>query len=196
MQKIPSLFVRDWNGDRSRVTREVNPECRWVSDGEGRATQKFDGTAVLIKDARLWKRYDAKNGKVPPPTFVPAQPSPDDVTGHWPGWLPVGDEPESKWHKAAFGSVPRSALAEMEGRTYELCGPHFQTNPENLAADVLIEHGCRDLDWVHGGVPRDYDGIEAFLAANPMEGIVWWHPDGRRAKIKRTDFGLPWPVRP
>ena len=27
-----------------------------------------------------------------------------------------------------------------------------------------------------------------------IEGIVWHHPDGRMAKIKRRDFGLSWPI--
>lgn len=46
----------------------------------------------MIRGGRLFKRYDAKHGKIPPPDFEPAQP-PDDVTGHWPGWVPVGEGP-------------------------------------------------------------------------------------------------------
>lgn len=38
---------------------------------------------------------------------------------------------------------------------------------------------------------RDYDGLAAYLAALPYEGIVWWHPDRRMAKIKRRDFPVP-----
>ena len=30
------------------------------------------------------------------------------------------------------------------------------------------------------------------VANNNLEGIVWHHPDGRWAKIKRRDFGLKW----
>jgi hypothetical protein len=26
-----------------------------------------------------------------------------------------------------------------------------------------------------------------------MEGVVWYHEDGRMVKIKRRDFGLKWP---
>lgn len=195
MQKIPSLFVRDWNGDRSRVTREVNPECQWVIDGEGRPTRKWDGTAVRVEDGRLWKRYDAKKGKQPPPGFEPAQ-EPDPVTGHHPGWVPVGDEPESKWHRAAFDAVHREDVPAMEGHTFELCGPHFQGNPEAFAVDILVKHGAQDIEWTNGGpLPRDFDGIAHWLYVHPMEGLVWHHPDGRMAKIKRSDFGLPWPVK-
>jgi hypothetical protein len=49
---------------------------------------------------------------------------------------------------------------------------------------------------VYADVPRDFAGLRSFLATtdsvyapgNPPEGIVFHHPDGRRAKIKRKDF--------
>ena len=38
-------------------------------------------------------------------------------------------------------------------------------------------------------VPRDLAGLRAWLLAHPkFEGIVWHHPDGRRAKLKYRDF--------
>jgi hypothetical protein len=50
-----------------------------------------------------------------------------------------------------------------------------------------------------GAVERTYTALQAFLReadslfspGHPPEGIVFHHPDGRRAKIKRKDF----PVR-
>jgi hypothetical protein len=45
-----------------------------------------------------------------------------------------------------------------------------------------------------------FDGIRDYLAIHPIEGIVW--RDQRSnidnpnfAKIKRRDFGFPWPVK-
>ena len=87
MRKIISLFQRDYDGDRL-VRDEVVPGAEWVIAGEGTATRKFDGTCCLVRDGRLFKRYDAKQGKTPPAGFEPAQ-DPDEVTGHWPGWMPV-----------------------------------------------------------------------------------------------------------
>ena len=72
MKKIQSLFARNYDTDRL-VRNEVVPGSEWVLNGEGRATVKWDGTSVLIKDGALFKRYDAKNGKVPPENFIPAQ---------------------------------------------------------------------------------------------------------------------------
>jgi hypothetical protein len=30
--------------------------------------------------------------------------------------------------------------------------------------------------------------VAAYLHARPYEGIVWHHPDGRMAKLKKRDF--------
>lgn len=50
MKKIPTIFERDWNGDKSRVIDKINPEAQWVFDGEGTPTRKLDGTSVKIED--------------------------------------------------------------------------------------------------------------------------------------------------
>jgi len=42
--------------------------------------------------------------------------------------------------------------------------------------------------------PRTFAQLRAFLTMSRIEGIVFHHPDGRMAKIKRRDYGLPWPV--
>src|SRR5688572_17877855 len=133
MRKIPCLFERDFSTGGRRVLNVYHPDAMWVAAGEGVATRKFDGTACLVRGGRLFKRYDAKNGKQPPPGFEPSQPAPDAVTGHWPGWLPVGDGPEDKWHREAWAPPAndpgRYPIADW---TYELCGPRVQSNPERL----------------------------------------------------------------
>jgi hypothetical protein len=39
--------------------------------------------------------------------------------------------------------------------------------------------------------PRSFDELREWLAGKDIEGLVWHHPDGRMAKIKLRDFGLP-----
>lgn len=177
MKKIISLFQRNYDGDRL-VRNEIVPGAEWVPSGEGVATRKFDGTCCMVRGGKLFKRYDVKKGKPTPVGFEPAQ-DPDATTGHWPGWLPVGDGPEDEWFregKATVGDIPDG--------TYELCGPKVQGNPERFPQHVLITHGCEILQ----DAPRDFEGIKAFLIAGRIEGIVWHHPDGRMVKIKRKDF--------
>lgn len=174
VRKIISLFQRNYDGDRL-VRNEVVPGAEWVLSGEGTATRKFNGTCAMVRAGVLYKRYDAKQGKPPPVGFEPAQ-EPDAETGHWPGWLPVGDGPDDKWF--------RDADMPLEDGTYELCGPKIQGNPEGFAKHVLIKHGIEILQ----DAPRTYDAIRACLKDRKIEGIVWHHPDGRMVKIKRKDF--------
>lgn len=185
MKKIPSIFERDWNGDKSRVTAVCNSEALWVFKGEGVPTRKFDGTAVRILNGELWVRYDAKNGKTPPDGFEPAMAERDEKTGHWAGWLKAGDNPQYKWQRAAFEFSKSAALLSGDG-TYEACGPHFQANPEGYAQDCLIRHGEEKLE----NVPTTHAELSEWFKGRDIEGIVWWHPDGRMAKIKASDFGL------
>lgn len=180
MKKIISLFQRNYDGDRL-VRDETVPGAEWVVAGEGVATRKWDGTACLVRAGVLYKRYDAKRGKTPPPHWEPAQ-DPDPVTGHWPGWVPVGNGPEDRWHREV-------ALDGVADGTYELIGPKIGGNAEHVSDYALMRHGNVRYD----DVPRTFEGLKAWLAASGIEGLVWHHPDGRMVKIKARDFGLPWP---
>lgn len=163
------------------MRNEVVSGAEWVLAGEGTATRKYDGTCCMVRNGELYKRYDAKIGKQPPPGFEPAQ-DPDSITGHWPGWLPVGDGPDDRWHREAFNL----AFIALKDGTYELCGPKVQGNPEGFPEHVMIPHGKDIL----ADCPRDFERLKKYLAQNDIEGIVWHHPDGRMVKIKGKDFGI------
>ena len=180
MEKILTLFVRNFEGDRL-VRDEITPGAEWVARGEGVPTRKLDGTCCKVENGKLFKRYDAKNGKTPPAGFIPAQ-DPDPITGHWPGWIAVGEGPEDKYHREAF-----DPLCYPNG-TYELIGPKINGNPEHHMKHSLIRHGS--VGFAGFTVPRTFVGLKCFLASYPTEGVVWHHPDGRMVKIKAKDFGL------
>lgn len=189
MKKIISLFKRDYEGTRL-VCDEIVPGAEWVVAGEGVATIKWDGTACMVRDGVLYKRYDRrmKTGKYKsaPEGWEAAQDA-DFKTRYWPGWVPVGDGPEDKWHREAF-----ERDSDWENGTYELLGPKVQGNPYLLAHHTLFMHGC--VSDKIGQFPRTFDGLRQWLAEHDSEGIVWHHPDGRMVKIKRKDFGLAWPL--
>ena len=176
MKKTISLFQRNYDGDRL-VRDELVPGAEWVAAGEGVATRKYDGTCCMVRDGKLFKRYDAKAGKTPPVGFEPAQDA-DPVTGHWPGWLPVGDGTDDKRH--------RDAEMPAEDGTYELCGPKVQGNPEGFDRHVLVKHG----EEVLHDCPRTFAALREYLSDGAIEGAVWHHPDGRMVKIKGKDFGI------
>lgn len=181
MKKIISLFKRDYEGNR-QVFDEVVEGAEWVLQGEGVATQKFDGTCAMIRGGLAYKRYDAKRGKTPPAGWEQAQ-DPDPVTGHWPGWLPVGDGPPDQWFREALTVDYYKGLKDG---TYELCGPKVQGNPEQHPVHCFIKHGVIEFS----DAPRTFVALKDWLTSRDIEGIVWHHPDGRMVKIKKRDFGL------
>jgi len=180
MQKIPTIFERDWEGDRSRVLDKPHPDCAWVFAGEGIATRKLDGTCCMIRDGKLFRRRELKYGQPCPTGFEPS--GTDEATGKTVGWIPVSDGPEDKWHREAF-----AALKYQKEGTYELIGPNFQGNPEKAGSNILIPHANA---MSYRDVPRTFDALKVWLNDLDIEGIVFHHPDGRMAKIKKRDFGL------
>lgn len=183
MKKMPCVFVREFRGRDATITRDVTPAAQWVVDGEGQAFVKRDGTACAVIGGLLFKRYDAKRGKAPPAGAIPCD-EPDEVTGHHPHWVLVdANNPADKWHWAAW----RRLIGFVPAGTYELCGPHFNGNPEGYDDEYFVPHDSQPV----GDVPRDFDGLRTFLEQWPHEGIVFHHPDGRMAKIRRVDFGFP-----
>jgi|SRR6478752_2327073 len=208
MKKIPSLFIRDYEGYGTKVptygeiervikgykgrflaTEQVTPGCEWVINGEGIATRKWDGTAVLFMDGKWFKRYDAKHGKTPPDDFFEAQPEPDHITGHWPGWVPVAFNTSADMYITEaieyFNSINGERI--YPGTTFEAIGPKINGNKDGWKYHTLMEHGKYTCSCQF----RDFEGIKRTLDL-PWEGIVFHHEDGRMCKVKRSDFGLPW----
>lgn len=112
-------------------------------------------------------------------------------------WIPVKD----KWILEAFQNYfNREAMSGnliFEG-TYEAIGPKINNNRYKADRHTLIRHG-----WGNGcfdSMTLSYTGIKEFLRTFKLqipeiyndsvfhEGIVFHHPDGRMAKIRRSDF--------
>jgi hypothetical protein len=187
LKKIPTIFERDWDGDRSRVIDVPNPAAAWVFAGEGVATVKLDGVACMFDGERWWKRRELKpnprdgSRAVAPPEFQIADE--DETTGKVVGWVPISDGPEDKYMREAIVTQPACG---WEAGTYEFLGPKSQGNVENATRHTMVEHGLLKLQ----SAPRTFDALREYLKPQDIEGIVWHHPDGRMAKIKKRDFGL------
>lgn len=182
MKKTPTIFVRDMTKQPALVVPEWKAGCEWVRDGEGIATRKYDGTCCLIQGGMLYRRRELKKDQPAPTDFVQADFN--DETGKTVGWVPVGAGDEDKWYREAFDS-----LTDKADGTYELLGPKTQGNKDKFPANCLIKHS--DM-LAFEEAPRSFDELKAWLAGEWIEGLVWHHPDGRMAKIKRRDFGLKW----
>lgn len=183
MEKIPTLFERD---DRFKVVDRPRAECAWVFDGEGTPTEKLDGTNVrlTVRSGQLVRVEKRRN-----PSKLQKQ------QGIVDGWYVDTDEhgADDKWILAAAHDTDVSGWPDGE-HACEALGPRIQGNPLGLE-----EHRCVPFNLqvpAYQDVPRSYGELWDFLAAlesrfapgHLAEGIVFHHPDGRRAKIKRKDF--------
>lgn len=186
MKKIPTLFEREYKDHKVvGIHDRVTPGMEWVLEGKGTATIKIDGSCCAIIGGELYKRYDAKKGKKPPEGAIPCC-EPDPVTGHWPHWVKANfKNPADKWFFVAWANH-----GFAEDGTYEAVGPHFQGNPHGLLHDKLTKHGIATVE-----VERSFEGIRKWLQEHEHEGLVFWLNGEPRCKIKRSDFGIEWPIR-
>lgn len=183
MEKIPTLFDRD---DSFKVIDKVRDECSWVTAGEGVPTEKLDGTNIRLTVrsgviVRVEKRRNPSKAQ--------------KAQGIKDGWYMDANE-ESKEDKWIFEAVKNTNVSEWADDEHccEALGPKIQGNPLGLS-----EHKCVPFNFAapdYNEVPRTFTGLRDYLAeieskycpGHLAEGIVFHHPDGRRAKIKRKDF--------
>jgi hypothetical protein len=183
MEKIPTLFERD---EHFRVVDRPRAECAWVFDGEGTGTEKLDGTNIrlTVRSGRVVRVEKRRN-----PSRVHKQ------QGIVDGWYADTDEysAEDKWIRTAAANTDVSEWPDGE-HSCEALGPHIQGNPLDLPQARCVPFNLAVP--VYAEVPRSYPGLRGYLATlesrfspgHLAEGIVFHHPDGRRAKIKRKDF--------
>ena len=179
MKKIPTLFMRNYETDKL-VRNEITPGCEWVIEGEGIATRKYDGMCCLVRNGKIYKRYELKEGKAVPENFEPTSEI-DPITKKQQGWLIVRNCPEDQYFYKTFYETQ---LRVKDG-TYELRGPKINKNPEGFKSHILIRHGKELID-----APRTFNELKKFFQKVNIEGIVWHNQDGRMVKIKSKDFGL------
>lgn len=202
MKKMKTLFVIDRN--TNLAINEVREECAWVLNGEGKATIKFDGTAAIFMNGKLYKRWDRKLKKKfarmknrlgnkfvakehmfkeVPVGAIPCQ-APDPVTFHQPHWVLVDDKPENIWFNEALKTNP----VLVEGASYELVGEKVQNNVYDIKGHELWQHGSKEVEILD----LTFEGLKKWLTENVGEGLVFHHPDGRMCKLRRKDFGINW----
>lgn len=197
MRKIKTLFVRDLTHQPALITPELTAGLEDVLAGKLRPTLQWDGTSCMVRNGELFKRYEVKAGRAAPVDFEPAQDL-DPNTGKQPGWVPVGDSQDDRWHREALTSAAvhheahnRLGFPLADG-TYELLGPKVQRNPYALSEHKLVRHGTATLTDLPAEL--NFVTLNEYLERCPIEGIVWWDAGGPVAKLKRRDFGFRWPV--
>jgi hypothetical protein len=163
------MYERDETKRGRPVTPVLKAECLWVEQGEGLATRKLDGMNVKVVAGALYKRQKPESGVYDEAAYVSAD----------------RDNPADRYLFEAFDSAPG-----WEDGIYEALGPKIQGNPERYDRHVLVRVVPFEAWLLLEGVPRSFDGLRDYLAGQHIEGIVFQHPDGRMAKIKKRDFGF------
>ena len=199
MKKIPTLFKREFKDHKVvKILPEFTDDKCKDAVINGEATIKFDGSCCAVIDGKFYKRYDAKKGKPIPENAIKCQEEADPVTGHLPCWVPVDEkDPADKWFVEAYINKTQSGEVILNNRTYEAIGPHFQGNPYELSKDTLARHGYMTDDFeIPSRDPEEIlKYIHRYLVLYDIEGLVFWRKGEPVCKIKRTDFGLPWPSK-
>ena len=188
MKKMSTLFEIEYFGKGSKgdIKNIIKEENYWVySQPNVIATRKRDGTAVAIINGELYKRYDAKQGKIPPAGSIPCC-EPDSVTGHHPHWIKVLTEDKSNKYLL---DTYYSLQYPLGGGTYEFCGEKVGNNKENVQGHCFFRHGSEILDLKD----FSFESIKSYLEnpTNDIEGIVFHNLDtNQMCKIRKTDFGV------
>lgn len=178
VRKIPTIFERDPE-DRAHVLPNVTAGCEWVLEGEGVPTRKFDGTCTMFDGEKWWARREVKVGKREPESWVHEET--DFTTGKRVGWEPIERSPFAAFHEEALAGA-----SPFEPGTYELIGPKINGNPEDFSMHCLVRHGVIELQ---NPEPITYETLRDEMTGDfRFEGVVWHHPDGRMAKLKKRDF--------
>lgn len=180
--------MRNDRGDNFKVVNQLRKGCEWVFAGEGRATEKVDGTniRVTVRTGRVVRVEKRRN-----PSKIQRQ------QGIVDGWYVDTDEnaKEDKWIYEVVRETEITGWPDGE-HSVEALGPNIQGNPLGLSKHVYVPFNL-DIP-VYETAPRTFEGLKKFLSTMESrfcpgqlaERIVFHHPDGRRAKIKRKDFGF------
>jgi len=184
MNKIKTIFDRNWDGDRKVVNKPlVDPEVL----RNAKATEKLDGTNVRITIrnhtvVRVEKRRNPskiqKAKGIEEPWYVDADQY--DATDKW-----IFDGLN---HTELLNYIPDG---EWSG---ELMGPNVQGNPLNLPTNRIVFFSLDEAP-VFENAPVSYEELKAWLPKQQskyghgaIEGIVWHCNDGQMFKIKVKDF--------
>jgi hypothetical protein len=182
MKKIETIFDR---GSDFKVTPEVRAGCEWVFTGEGMPTEKLDGTNV---------RLTVENGKL---VHVEKRRNPtkeEKAQGIEPGYVDANRNDPSDKH--IFRAADNTDISDWPNSLHECeaVGPKIQGNPLELPTPRCYPFKFRPM--VLAEMPRNFESIKKYVLAlesryspgHLAEGVVFHHPDGRMAKIKRKDF--------
>lgn len=186
MPKLKSPFIRKMKKNHYVVTPKINPAYSWVfEDDQVMAIEKINGTNVSIgiEDGKIVSIWNRKNH------------------------IPFFSKGNSVIVKGLLNSYDRGYCDLSDGQHFgELVGGRINGNlykldePRWLPFETFCRKHLRYKSW--GKYPKDFetisnwfkDGLIPLFSSmlgnrqGYVEGIVFTHPDGRMAKLRRDMF--------
>jgi len=184
--KIKSPFVRKEIEGRYLATPEIEEGYEWVfEDDSVMAVEKLDGTnvGIVINNGEIVEIYNRKNK------------------------IPIFQKGKSFIVQGLLEAFSRGYVDGLKDGVHygELIGPKLQGNPYNLDCHVWIpfhnyaQKHLRFKSW--GKYPKNFETIYTWFqeliplysrrvgkGSSFIEGIMFTHPDGRMAKVRRDMF--------
>jgi len=191
--KIKSPFVRKRIEGRYVVTPEITEGYEWVFEDNGvKAVDKLHGTnlCIIIKD-RIVMSVDNRSTRVLGAPTISMELRANEVR-----------------MLSGILKAREKGYIKEDGRIYgELIGPTLNGNIHGVHDHIFVPFNylaskCHWKTWISNKYPKTFDSISAWFRDLPSlyserhhmdalaEGIVFLHPDGRMAKLRRDMF--PW----
>ena len=185
MQKIKTIFERNWEGNRGVIDKNIIE-----IPSSAIATEKVDGTNVrlTVRNHVLVRLEKRRN-----PTKL------EKAKGITEPWYVDADEydPQDKWLYDAVKSINLDDIEDGEWSA-EAFGRNIQGNPFNWDSNhiFIFSHMPTLKKHVFTNVPTTFIELKEWLLKqkstfNPergIEGIVWWNHSQPFGKIKLKDF--------
>lgn len=189
--KLFSPYVRKTNdaGDYI-VTPEVDLEFQWVFEDGVQAVEKLDGTnvSIIVKNGEIVEAYNRLTAK----QLLPVKHT------QWSGALVEG----LAW------AMRHNLMPQEDGQHFgELIGEILQGNPLGIRGHCWVsferlKQKCAWHSWIGNKYPKTFEAISLWFKEDlkslfakryfqkdiMSEGIVFYHPDGRQAKLRRDMF--------
>lgn len=192
MPKLESPFVREMIDGKYVVTDKIAEGYEWVfEDDSVKCVEKLDGTncSVVIENGKITSIWNRKEH------------------------IPFFNKNKIHITEAVLNSYGKGHLHLPDGQHFgEAIGPKINGNPYNLQTHLWLPFDtyCKDhlayKSW--GKYPKDFETMQKWIVDDLMplysyringrewsgkhfvEGVVFYHPDGRMSKLRKDMFPL------
>ena len=187
--KLHSPFIRETINGNYVVTSKIDSDYSWVFEKGVRAVDKLDGTnvGIRIEKGKIKRVFNRETEKF------------------------IMNINQTKWEGACMeglaNAIQRGWLKVEDGDYYgELIGEIFNSNPHKIQGHLFVpfnylQEKCHWYSWIRDTYPKDFETISEWFKELPSlfnqrlklpeikaEGLVFHHPDGRMAKLRRDMF--------